>query len=173
MRLAPPLNCFRDLWQHETLRLGTVAFTLSWSNMDYQCEVSDSLPPALHYLWWQIAFSGGAYGARTQHHTIRILCLRQVTLHWNAPPGMVMLSTTGVTSTPSGMVMLLIPRVTLTPLSDGKDTLEKCYSTLRQVGMHGSLCIANLSNRTILLFLARFGFGFHLCLHILGCFATC
>ena len=115
--------------------------------MDYQCEVSYSLPPALHYLWWQIAFSGGAYGARTQHHTIRILCLRQVTLHWNTPPGMVMLSTTGVTSTPSGMVMLLIPRVTLTPLSDGKDTLEKCYSTLRQVGMHGSLCIANLSTQ--------------------------
>ena len=107
--------------------------------------IKKKMPPALHYLWWQIAFSGGAYGARTQHHTIRILCLRQVTLHWNTPPGMVMLSTTGVTSTPSGMVMLLIPRVTLTPLSDGKDTLEKCYSTLRQVGMHGSLCIANLS----------------------------
>ena len=67
---------------------------------DYQCEVSYFLPPALHYLWWQMAFSGGAYGARTQRHTIRSLCLRQVTLHWNTPPGMVMLSIPGVTLTP-------------------------------------------------------------------------
>ena len=81
-------------------------------------------------LWGLISFRGGAYGARTQHHTLRSLCLRQVTLQWNTPPGMVMLSMTGVTSTPSGMVMLLIPRVTLTRLSDGKDTLEKCYSTI-------------------------------------------
>ena len=47
------------------------------------------------------------------------------------------------------MVMISIPRVTLTPLSDGKDTLEKCYSTLRQVDMHGSLCIANLFTQNI------------------------
>ena len=87
--------------------------------------------PSIHYLWWLITFCGGAYGVRTQHHTLRSLCLWQVTLQWNTPPGMVMLSMTGVTSTPSGMVMLLIPRVTLTPLSDGKDILEKCYSTLR------------------------------------------
>ena len=40
-------------------------------------------------------------------------------------------SHSAVTLTPSGMVMLLIPRVAVTPLSDGKDTLEKCYSTLR------------------------------------------
>ena len=30
-----------------------------------------------------------------------------------------------------------------------KDTLEKCYSTLRQVDMHGSLCIANLFTQNI------------------------
>ena len=48
------------------------------------------------------------------------------------------LSMTGVTLTPSGMVMLLIPRVTVTPLSDGKDTLEKCYSTLRKVAIRGA-----------------------------------
>ena len=79
---------------------------------------------------------------------------RQLTLHWNTPPGMVMLSTTGVTLTPSGMVMLLIPRVTLIPLSDGKDTLEKLLSNC---------------------FLARVGFGFHhsTYVYILGCFATC
>ena len=43
--------------------------------------------------------------------------------------------------------MLLMPRIALTPLSDGKDTLEKCYSTLRLVSTHGSLCIANLSTQ--------------------------
>ena len=37
-----------------------------------------------------------------------------------------------------------------------------------------SLCVLpTYSHRIFLLFLARFGFGFHLCLHILGCFATC
>ena len=76
MRLALPLSCFRDLWQHEILRLGAVAFTVRWSNMDYQCEVSYPLPPAFYYLWWLITFSGGAFGARTQHHTLRSLCLR-------------------------------------------------------------------------------------------------
>ena len=57
------------------------------------------------------------------------VCLSQVTLQWETPPGMVMLPMTGVTLTPSGMVMLLIPW-NMTPLSDGKDTLVKCCSTL-------------------------------------------
>ena len=56
--LAPPLSCFRDLWQHEILRLGAVAFTVRWSNMDYQCKVSYSLPPAFHYGGW-FHFVGG------------------------------------------------------------------------------------------------------------------
>ena len=159
MRLAPPLSCLRDLWQHEILRLGAVAFTARWSNMDYQCEVSYFLPPALHYLWWQMAFSGGAYGARTQHHTIRSLCLRQVTLHWNTPPGMVMLS---------------IPGVTLTPLLRWERTRWKSVTALSGRWICMALCVLpTYSHRIFLLFLARFGFGFHLCLHILGCFATC
>ena len=37
-----------------------------------------------------------------------------------------------------------------------------------------ALCVLPIyPHRIILLFLARFGFGFHLCLHILGCFDTC
>ena len=63
-----------------------------------------------------------------------------------------MLSTTGVTSTPSGMVMLLIPRVTLTPLSDGKDTLEKYYSTIRQVGNLALGVLPTYPHRIIILF---------------------
>ena len=53
-------------------------------------------------------------------------------LPWDGeiPPGMVMVPITGATVTPSGMVMLLIPRVTETPLSDGKDTPEKCRDIL-------------------------------------------
>ena len=115
--------------------------------MDYQCEVSYPLPPALHYLWWLMAY-----------HMIRILCLRQVTLPWNTPQGMVMLSNRGY----------IDPIVKM-----GKDTLERCYNTLMQVAMNGSFCIANLSTKDFLMVLALIGFGLHLCLHILGCFAAC
>ena len=84
---------------------------------------------------------------------LELLCLRQVTLPWNTPPEMVMLSITGVT---------------LTPLSDGKGHAGRCYSTLMKVAVNGSFC--NLFTKDFLLFLARFAFGLHLCLHILGCF---
>ena len=55
----------------------------------------------------------------------------------------------------------------------GKDTLERCYNTPMQVAMNGSLCIAKLFTKDLLVFLARFGFGLHTGLHILGCFAAC
>ena len=51
----------------------------------------------------------------------------------------------------------------------GKDTLERCYSTLMQVAMIGSVWIANFFTKDFLLLLARFGIGLHLCLQILGC----
>ena len=56
----------------------------------------------------------------------------------------------------------------------GKDTLEKCYSTLMQVARNCSHCIAILMTKDIISvpFLARFGLGFHRCLHISGCLAT-
>ena len=41
-----------------------------------------------------------------------------------------MVPMTGATLTLSGMVMLLIPQVTVTPLSDGKDSPEKCRDIL-------------------------------------------
>ena len=44
VRLAPPSSCLRDLWQQEILRLGAVAFTVRGSNMNYQCEVSYVCP---------------------------------------------------------------------------------------------------------------------------------
>ena len=106
------------------------------------------LPPALHYLWWQMAFSEGAYGARTQHHTIRSLCLRQVTLHWNTPPGMVMLS---------------IPGVALTPLFRLERTRWKSVQALSGRWICMALCVLpSYSHGIFLLFLTRLGFGFHL-----------
>ena len=173
VRLAPPLNCWRDLWQNETLRLGTGALTVRWSKMDYQCEVSYSLPPALHYLWWQIAFSGGAYGARTQHHTIRILCLRQVTLHWNTPPRMVMPSMTGVHRPYQEWWCFWYHGLHWPRWQMGR-TRWQSVTALSGRWVCMALCVLpTYPHRIILLFLARFGFGFHLCLHILGCFDTC
>ena len=55
------------------------------------------------------------------------------------------------------------------PLSDGKDTLEKCRDFLSWVDDHE---LSSLHGHSFDKGALSFGFGFHLC-QILGCFATC
>ena len=64
-----------------------------------------------------------------------------------------------------GMVMLSITGVTLTRLLRWEKTRWKGVTILMQVAMNGSFCMANLSTKDFLMFLALFGFGFHICLH--------
>ena len=72
------------------------------------------------------------------------------------------------------MVMLSIPGVSLTnPFPGWERTRWKGVTTLLCRWLWMSFCIANLSTKDILMFLARFGFGLHICLLILGCFAAC
>ena len=81
------------------------------------------------------------------------VCLSQVTLQWETLPGMVMVPMTGITLTPSGMVMLLMP--------------GKHNPVVRWEGHSGKV----VQHSSMWLYMALG--GFHLCPHILGCFATC
>ena len=42
--LAPPLSCFRDLWQHEFLWLDAPASAVGWSNMAFSDRCSNRCP---------------------------------------------------------------------------------------------------------------------------------